>query len=729
MKTNPLAADRLGPNALVRMEGKTYKVDRPTSRGWELVETGSRRRRDITHAQLQRGEDDRTVVVTRSKSEDPSLQSLSLKSRRDIFIKTWWLNKIMDALRTKTLDSTGDVALRKFFDRHLSDMRESLAAWEKDSGYDHSIDREKKPRKPNVGSKSQAVEPVLHPRTIRYLLPKYLAKNRHPLALRKRTEKSRAGGRRIDERVRKIVEEEIAKYAGEANTTIEGLRELVKARIVLRNAGMAKNLRLKVPCWGTLERLKDEIPAGRNIGGRKGARAINEALGPYGEGPQYSRVGERCEIDCWNIPLFLLLEKAGVTGEIPDQVSDELRKRGKRIHVAVVVEKATGYILSMKFGLGETAELTTAALKMALTDKTNISNWAGCEQRWNLFTGIEECTTDAGSGFIGDRFLSAVIPATTSHVFAASGLPHLRGLVESIFSTLHKGFISKFVARAFENVVAKGKYEAEYRAVHQLEEFFGLMTRYVVDVYHNKPRQNGLRQSPHNEFVAKASSMETKAPPTPEEIRVWFGFEAKRKLGPMGVRFMHIQYDSNWLVKYRTHMGLEEVLIRVDEDDLGAISVLLDGEWITVPALDTDFVGVSLDQWIELLEDLRMQFGEQAEIDFERYVAPALLDIEKANRKAERALKLNDVFWSEERFEDFEDQNQINFVNRTRPEVGVPAPSFGEGTIGRRFDRPAQPRLPEPPTATPSPAVEPTQPDHDQQADQQPRRRLTYRED
>ena len=54
---------------------------------------------------------------------------LSLKSRRDIFIKTWWLNKIIDALRTKTLDSTGDVALRKFFDRHLPDMREALTAW------------------------------------------------------------------------------------------------------------------------------------------------------------------------------------------------------------------------------------------------------------------------------------------------------------------------------------------------------------------------------------------------------------------------------------------------------------------------------------------------------------------------------------------------------------------------------------------------------------------------
>ncbi|CAN7386609.1 Mu transposase C-terminal domain-containing protein [Devosia sp. LjRoot16] len=725
-KTNPLWADPLGPYALVQMEGASYKVLRPTSLGWDIESTGTpKKKRFLSHDELHRGEADRSIVVTRPKGEDPSLQAMSLKARRDIFIKNWWLVRVVEALRNGSLASTGDVALATFFSGLLTDIKKDLEIWEKDSGYDHSAVGRKKPRKANVGSEKTVAEPVLTPRSIRGLLPKFLHRHKNPLSLRKRTENCRSGGKRVDERVLDIVREEVAKYAGEANPTVEGLRKLVAARIVLRNSTCTKELALSTPSWGTLNRVKEDIPEGRKIGARKGARAVNVALGPFGEGPTYHRVGERCEIDCWNIPVFVLLKRAGVISEVPTNIVDELVEKAKRIHVAAVGEKSTGYITGMKFGLAESAELTTAALKMSLMDKTKYSNWAGCEQRWNMFTGIEECSTDAGPGFIGDRFLSAVIPATSSHVYAASGLPHLRGLIESIFSTLHKGFIAKMVARAFENVVAKGKYEAEKRAVLQLEEFLQLLVRYVVDVYHNLPRDGGLRRSPHREFEAKASTMETKPPPTPDEIRVWFGFEARRKLGPRGVRFMHIHYDSDWLVKYRTHYGLEEVLIRVDEDDLGAISVLLDGDWLPVPARDFEFQGVCLEDWVDLLADLRMRFGPEAEIDFERYVAPALIEIERANRAAEKAMGLQDVFWSEQRFQQFEDRNQINMVNRARPEAGKPAPSFGEGTIGRRFDRPAEPKLPQPETS-PSPKEAEMTP----LADTPPRRRsLKYRED
>ncbi len=728
-KTNPLKADRLGPFATVRMDGKVYKVLRPTSLGWELETGGARpEKKFLFHRQLEQGEDDGTIVVTRSRSEHPSLQSLPLKSRRDIFIKNWWMSRIVIALGNRTLESMGDVALGKFIADNLPDIRRDLEAWGRDAGYDHAAAAAKPSRKATVGSEITTIEPVLTPRSLRRLLPTFVEKNKHPLSMRKRTERCRGGGRRVDDRVLKIVQEEVARYAGEANPTIEGLRLLVKARITQRNKGLPPELKLLAPSWGTLNRVKDEMPEGQKIGGRKGARAVNVALGPFGEGPTYYRLGERVEIDCWNIPLFILLEKAGVAGEIPKDVADELVEKAHRIHVAAVVEKATGYITGMRFGLSESAELTTAALKMSLIDKTRYSNWAGCEQSWNLYTGIEECTTDAGPGFIGDRFVSAVIPATSSHVYAASGLPHLRGLVESIYSTLHKGFISKFVARAFENVTAKGDYEPDKRANLTLEEFLRLMTRYVVDVYHNMPRNGGLRQSPHREFEAFAHAMEPKEPPTPDEIRVWFGFEAERKLGPAGVRFMHIHYDSDWLVKYRNSAGLEDVMIRVDEADLGAISVLLDGDWITIPARDYEFRGVSLDDWTDLLADLRKRFGVQSEVDFERYVAPALLEIERTNRVAE-AMKLDRVFWSAERFEAFEDSNQINFVDRTKPDPDQPAPSFGDRTIGHRFGRASTSPTPASSdtadTSVPATAMasiaEPSQPART--------RRLQYRED
>lgn len=725
-KINPLKADRLGPLATVRMDGKDYKVLRPTSLGWELETLGSRpEKKFLFHAQLERGEDDGTIVVKRSRREDPSLQSLSLKARRDIFIKNWWMSRITAALSNHTLESTGDVALGTFITTNLPHIRRDLEAWSREAGYDHAPNRR---RKPTVGSEKTVIEPVLTPRSLRRLLPKFVEKNKHPLSMRKRTERCRGGGRRIDPRVLKIVEEEVAKYAGEANPTVAGLRLLVKARIVLRNKEVPKELKLTVPSWNTLNRLKNDMPEGRKIGGRKGARAVNVGLGPFGEGPTYYRVGERVEIDCWNIPLFVLFQKAGVADELPKELADELVEKGNRIHVATVVDKATGYIAGMRFGLSESAELTTAALKMALIDKFRYSNWAGCEQSWNLHTGIEECATDAGPAFIGDRFVSAVVPATSSHVYAASGLPHLRGLVESIYSTLHKGFISKFVARAFENVTAKGDYEAQKRANLKLEKFLQLMVRYVVDVYHNMPRNGGLRQSPHIEFEASAYAMEPKAPPTADEIRVWFGFECERKLGRSGIRFMHIHYDSDWLVKYRDQMGLESVMIRVDEEDLGAISVLLDGDWITIPARDREFRGVSLDEWTELVSDLRMRFGVQSEIDFERYVAPALIEIERTNRAAEKAMKLDQVFWSAERFQAFEDANKIHFVNRMAPDPNKPTPSFGDRTIGRRFGRSKTPST-EPPAKLEElpPAAEATGVDETTQPAR--KRRLQYRED
>lgn len=727
-KVNPLTAGRLGPYATITIDGVAYRELRPTTSGSELEAVGpGREKLFLSHKDLRRGEEERSIVVTRSNREHPSLQSLSLKARRDIFIKTWWLTRVAAALRSRELAGTGDVELGKFMSKRMDDIRKAVEIWEKDAGYDHSVDRRRKQRKPNVGSERVVAEPVLTPRSIRGLLPKFLQHNESPFSVRKPIERCRSGGKRLDDRVLEIVREEVAKYAGEANPNVAGLHRLVAAKIVIENKDLPPELRMSIPAWGTLNRVKDDMPEGRKIGARKGPRAVNNALGPFGEGPVYYRAGERSEMDCWNIPIFVLLKKAKVIGEVPKNIADALVEHASRIHLAAVVDKSSGYFTGMRFGLSESAELTTAALKMSLVDKTRYSNWAGCEQKWNLFTGTEELTTDAGPGFYADRFVSAAIPATSSHVYAASGLPHLRGLIESVFSTLHKGFIAKMIARAFENVVSKGDYKPAERAVLTLEEFLILLVRYVVDVYHNMPRNGGLRASPHREFLANAASMETKAPATPDEIRVWFGFEATRKLGPMGIRFMHIHYDSDWLVKYRNHYGLATVQIRVDEDDIGTISVLLGDDWLPVPARDTEFQGIALDDWTNLIADLRLRFGAQAEIDFERYVAPALIEIERANRAAEKRLELQEVFWSEERFNAFEDTNRINFVNRKRPEAGKPAPSFGDGTIGRRFERTtttvSQPVVPATPDAVDSPPNVPP-------SNNAPRRRrLKYRDD
>lgn len=53
------------------MDGKVYKVLRPTSVGWELETGGARpEKKFLFHRQLEQGEDDGTIVVTRSRREN-----------------------------------------------------------------------------------------------------------------------------------------------------------------------------------------------------------------------------------------------------------------------------------------------------------------------------------------------------------------------------------------------------------------------------------------------------------------------------------------------------------------------------------------------------------------------------------------------------------------------------------------------------------------------------------
>ncbi|RYG98333.1 MAG: hypothetical protein EON58_07435 [Alphaproteobacteria bacterium] len=146
--------------------------------------------------------------------------------------------------------------------------------------------------------------------------------------------------------------------------------------------------------------------------------------------------------------------------------------------------------------------------------------------------------------------------------------------------------------------------------------------------------------------------------------------------------------------------------------------MLLDGDYITVHAKDREFRGVPLREWVGLLADLRRRFGEQADIDFRKFVAPALLDIERTNRTAEAALLAKDnvgpspkgmevqqEFWTSERFRMLEQNIRVRIVHDRDPEAGKAAPSIGGGTLGRGFVR-----LPDSPPTTLAPVGQPATP-------------------
>lgn len=75
--------------------------------------------------------------------------------------------------------------------------------------------------------------------------------------------------------------------------------------------------------------------------------------------------------------------------------------------------------------------------------------------------------------------------------------------------------------------------------------------------------------------------------------------------------------------------------------------MLLNNRWVTIPG-PSQLQGKDLQTWIEYNDQLARQIKDQARVDFETYVAPAILAIDAEARQAERALGMTNIDWTED---------------------------------------------------------------------------------
>ncbi|MEI4263685.1 Mu transposase C-terminal domain-containing protein [Roseovarius sp. D0-M9] len=89
-----------------------------------------------------------------------------------------------------------------------------------------------------------------------------------------------------------------------------------------------------------------------------------------------------------------------------------------------------------------------------------------------------------------------------------------------------------------------------------------------------------------------------------------------RKLHSSGVAVMSVRYASDELERVYAKSGTRDVEILWDPENLGAISVFLDGIWHEVHAVLDWFDGVPVDVWSNLRSVLR-EFSNAAHSDFQ----------------------------------------------------------------------------------------------------------------
>ncbi|WP_420337898.1 Mu transposase C-terminal domain-containing protein [Roseibium sp.] len=160
------------------------------------------------------------------------------------------------------------------------------------------------------------------------------------------------------------------------------------------------------------------------------------------------------------------------------------------------------------------------------------------------------------------------------------------------------------------------------------------LVRYIVDTYHNTAHSGLSWQTPNEAWEDLSSRYVVKPPPGRIRRQLVFGFSDNRRIQNRGIRFMGLFYRSAELSRLRMDVGQDDVRVRVDLEDLGAVFVsenIPHAPWFRVPC-DFEFMnGVPAAHWYEAASALRRKYKAGAKLA-ESIVIASLQDVRQAGR-------------------------------------------------------------------------------------------------
>lgn len=685
------SSDALPPNAIVQYKGVTFRVEGETARDFHLTGTNDPRCFEVI------GKND---VANLKKSgalsvmEDPEhgfdLLSLPPSAMKRTSLKLTWVKAVQSAYAEGFILNFSRASCQKVINAQADKVRDDYLRFIANK----SVAEPSKLRKTHYGASSPTRPDSYRDQDVETLVPsaktleadvkRWIASGYDVRSLLPDWGKQTNGGVKMNAKMWEFVENNCLIYARENQRTIAGCVEFLNALIVEENKMLGAEAHIPLVTQYAVRKAIGAIPEFAKAFTRRGSGPMVNKLRHAGTGPRFTRLGEEVLFDCWNAHLFTLLSDE-VMALFPD--SD----RQVRLMVSVAIDQATSYIPALAIApTGETAELTAATLEMVVTDKTPLARLAGARGSWEAIP-VETTGTDNGSAYWNLRFLHGQYVLCDSADHKAAGHKQLRGGVERRLRTIDVQYIQNFIARTGSDILGRHENDPAERAAILAEFFNRLFVRWIVDVYHYKPIGKGrhMRPAPAR-ALEEARKIQCKALPNSDRLRLAFGVVTTRTLNREGVRFMNIVYYSAWLDEPLRRKGPHDVTIRYHPRNLGQISVLLNNRWVTIPG-PSEFEGKDLQTRIEYTDQIARQIKDQARVDFETYVAPALVAIDAQARQAERALGMTNIDWTDEMATVAERSLRTFVVYRRDPIGDEPGLSGISSQLGVTLKRSAQP--------------------------------------
>ena len=350
---------------------------------------------------------------------------------------------------------------------------------------------------------------------------------------------------------------------------------------------------LRMPSASSVRRRIASLGRFEVTASREGLAVAKGRYGPVGRGLDVEVPLERVEMDEWQVDLIAILEAAGI-----EPTADQRRDMALgRYFLCVAIDCATRCILGIKLANSASTSDALATLWLALIDKSAMARALGCRAGWHQAGHITQVVVDNGSSFVSSEFKAAVADLGIGYDVMPAGVPKLRGRIERMMRTFAQNMMPFMTGRTFSNPVERGEYPSEAYAVHTAQDLVDAFVRYIVDHYHQREHQGMDYISPAKAWEAAIKAYPVPLAPNRHALRAILGLEVRRRSGRHGIQLMKLRYHSEELARRFEHHGGEDVVLRVDPEDLGHISCWMDDAWHVLACTSNDMRGVPVESW------------------------------------------------------------------------------------------------------------------------------------
>ncbi|ABE62885.1 hypothetical protein Nham_2088 [Nitrobacter hamburgensis X14] len=320
--------------------------------------------------------------------------------------------------------------------------------------------------------------------------------------------------------------------------------------------------------------------------------------------PDLFRPMQRVEIDDWDVHLHTLVIDAGFWEAISPALQEQAEKT--RCVLSAAICCTTRVLPAVVLSFEPSATNTATLLRMCMSDKTPLAQSIGCETPYEYRGNINTLAGDEGSAILNARTRGVCDILGIEYQCPQIETPQQRAKIERVFQTFEIRSLLRFSGRAFSNPVVRGKYQADARACVTVAELAALILRFIVDQYHNTPHDGLDGDTPRHAWLQATKKFAPRSVPGKPLLRQAFGQPYTITLQPEGIEIFGNWYTSPMVERLFRDSPQRDYTVIVDSEDLGGLSLRVDGGWLHVPG-PRCMNGISASVWDHALASMRRE--------------------------------------------------------------------------------------------------------------------------